>query len=111
MLPLKFNFSLKVFLKLIKETSFPIPKKQLKINLDNGSYTVADFAYPEKKVLIYIDGLSRNIHGNPEQRRKDRLLRAMAKAKGYQIIEISCQDLDDDIVMNMILEELAILIR
>ena len=66
-----------------------LPQFQYKVSLNGNEYTVADFAYPDKKILIYIDGLSENIHGNPLQQQKDKLLRAKAKMKGYEIIEIS----------------------
>ena len=44
--------------------------------------------------MIYIDGLSENIHGNPLQQQKDKLLRAKAKMKGYEIIEALLDDLN-----------------
>ncbi|NPA53646.1 MAG: DEAD/DEAH box helicase [Aquificae bacterium] len=99
------------YLKILKKKDFPLPEKQFRLNLDNGSYTVADFAYPDKKILIYIDGLSKSIHGNPEQRKKDISLRALAKARGYQIFDLSCQDLYDDVVIETHLYELAILLN
>jgi len=38
---------------------------------------------------------------------KDKLLRAKAKLKGYEIIEISAEGLDDDEYISMVLENIA----
>jgi very-short-patch-repair endonuclease len=96
------------FIKILKSQNFLLPQFQYKVSLNGNEYTVADFAYPDKKILIYIDGLSENIHGNPLQQQKDKLLRAKAKMKGYEIIEISAEGLDDDEYISMVLENIAV---
>jgi uncharacterized protein DUF1998 len=84
------------FLALLKESKFPFPPEaQYRLDLGGGSVTVADFAWPEQRLLVYVDGLSKRIHGNPEQQRKDRILRAKAEAKGWKVRMISGEGLGD----------------
>ena len=65
------------------------PNQQLKVELTGGDYTVADWAYPDRRLLIFIDGMSAAIHGNPQQQKKDKLKRAKAKMAGWHVVEIS----------------------
>jgi len=83
------------FLKILKKRGFPTPVPQFEVVLGGTQKTIADFAYPDHKILIYIDGLSEGIHGNPVQRQKDKLLRAKAQAKGFKILEIPAEALSD----------------
>ncbi|MFX0140760.1 MAG: Zn-binding domain-containing protein, partial [Candidatus Hodarchaeota archaeon] len=96
------------FMQIIRNYSFPIPESQYQVNLTDGSYSVADFAYPDKKVLIYVDGMSKKIHGNPEQMKKDKLKRAKLKMMGYLVIEITAVSLNDKKVVDGFLSELAV---
>ncbi len=61
---------------------------QYKINLGGSSYTVADYAYTDAKVAIYIDGLSENLHGDPGNNVKDRRLRAVLVEKVLSIFQV-----------------------
>ncbi|MEQ8192038.1 MAG: helicase-related protein [Candidatus Eremiobacterota bacterium] len=97
------------FIKILQKKNFPVPgESQYKVELGGGSFTVADFAYPDEKILIFIDGLSKKIHGNPEQRRKDTLLRAKAELKGFHVVEISKQGLEDEEILSLILDKISI---
>lgn len=99
------------FAELLYERGFPAPPEaQYRVDLGAGSVTIADFAYPEKKLLVYIDGLSRSIHGNEEQRRKDRRLRTKAQVGGWRVLEVSAQGLRDETIVADMLEHLAILL-
>ena len=51
------------------------------------------------KVVIYLDGLSKAIHGNEERQRIDNLIRAVVKSEGYEVIEIAASHLDDPEIM------------
>ena len=81
----------------------------------NGEYTVADVAYnddlPSKTVLIFIDGLSKKIHGNSEVQLKDKLKRVKLKMKGYNVIETSARGLKDETNLIMFLEELNLYLQ
>lgn len=96
------------FMQIIKSHSFPIPETQYKISLTDGSYSVADFAYPEKNVLIYIDGMHPELHGNPEQRHRDKIKRAKLKMMNYLVLEITAASLNDKAIVAGFLSELAV---
>jgi len=94
---------------ILRSRGFPVPPEaQFRVDLDGGAHTVADFAWPEPKVLIFIDGLSARIHGNLEQQAKDRRLRFKARQKGWQVLEISALGLSDQTLLAAHLEELAV---
>ena len=93
----------------LRKAHFPMPEaQQHRVELSGGSFTVADFAYPSKKVLLYVDGLSERIHGNEEQRRKDRRARAKAEMAGWRVLAISAQGLKDHVVLTDFLDRLAV---
>ena len=97
------------FTKICAKRGFPVPPVgQHKVAFGDGSYTLADFAYPEQNVLVFIDGMSEAIHGNPAQQKKDRLLRAKARMKGWNVVEITAEALDDDESLAVHLEEIAV---
>ncbi len=89
--------------------SFPVPKEsQFKVDLGAGSYTVADFAYPDERVLVFIDGMGKKLHGDPDKQKKDKLARAKLKMKGYHVVEITAEALSDEGSVAMHLEELGV---
>jgi hypothetical protein len=99
------------FLSILEKYGFPNPTDlQYKIDLMNGEYTFADFAYndelPSKTVLIFVDGLSKKIHGNPEAQLKDKLKRVKLRMKGYNVIETSARGLKDETNLIAFLQEL-----
>jgi hypothetical protein len=61
-------------------------------------------------VLIYIDGLSTRLHGNPEQRAKDRRLRTKAKLAGWLVCEYSAEGLSDQTMLSDYLDELGLIL-
>ncbi|HSR68009.1 MAG TPA: DUF1998 domain-containing protein, partial [Acidobacteriota bacterium] len=90
------------FLDICRRRGFPRPPaSQFRVDLD-GDSTVADYAWPDKKILLYIDGLSEPIHGNPSQQRLDRMRRARAEARGYKVVDIPVQGLKDDIALGVL---------
>ena len=50
---------------------------------------------PEEGVCIYLDGLSRHLHGNPDTAERDARIRGWLRNRGYDVIEISVHDLGD----------------
>ena len=94
-------------LRLLEERNFPAPDNMhYSIQLNDGSSTTADFAYPDKRVLIYVDGMT--WHGSVEARRSDRITRIKLRNENWKVIEMTAQDLNDSTAMNRVLEELAI---
>ena len=51
---------------------------------------------PDEGVCIYLDGLSRHLHGNPETVARDREIRGWLRNHGYEVIEITAVELDDE---------------
>ncbi len=78
------RFAEERFLAMLVERGFPPPDSdQYRINLGGSSFTVADFAYTVFKVAIYIDGLSRNLHGDPANKvRTEGCVRCLSKKGG-----------------------------
>ncbi len=93
---------------ILDERGFPQPRKQHRVTLADGTSTVADFAYPAENVLIYTDGMSEKIHGSPEQRRKDGILRAKLNRAGYRVVEITAAALNDRRAVDAKLDEIAV---
>ncbi len=50
---------------------------------------------PDEGVCIYLDGLSRHLHGNPATAERDRAIRDWLRNHGYEVIEIPANELDD----------------
>jgi very-short-patch-repair endonuclease len=84
------------------------PVQQFSVSLAGGDYTVADWAFPDQRLLIFIDGMSVAIHGNPQQQKKDKLKRAKAKMAGWHVVEMTAQELDDDASMSARFEEISV---
>ena len=96
------------FIDILKESSFPLPEGQFRVDFNDGGYTVADFAYPDKRVLIYIDGMSEKIHGKPDQIRKDNIIRAKLRMIGFHVMDITSVSLNDETAVNSFLAELGV---
>ena len=58
-------------------------------------------------VCIYLDGMSRHIHGNQETIAKDRIIREELRSKYYEVIEIMYQQLFDRIMMRNHMKKIA----
>lgn len=98
-----------IFLSRLAERNFVLPDQaQYRINLGGNEFTIADYAYVEAKVLIFIDGLSEALHGDPKQSKEDRLKRVKAKMNGYRVVELAAQALYDETMFSSTLEELAL---
>ena len=51
---------------------------------------------PDETVCIYLDGLSRHLHGNPATAERDREIRSWLRNHGYEVIEINPNQLTDE---------------
>ncbi len=85
-----------------------------RIRLGGGlGTTTPDIVYRDpdddfcKGVCIYLDGMSRHIHGNPETAAKDRAIRTWLRGSDYEVIEIPANELDDEDAMARHLRRLA----
>jgi hypothetical protein len=89
-----------LFRRLLAAAGMPTPMAQHRIDLGVNIYTVPDFFYAgdedaDPGICIYVDGMSRHIHGNPAQAEKDRFLREKLRSSGYEVIEVQSFELDD----------------
>ena len=86
---------------LLIRAGFPPPVGQKEINLGAPlNITTPDFYYEIESghidaVCIYLDGLSKHIHGNPATRQRDIEIRTHLKNTGYEVIEIAYSQLSD----------------
>ena len=60
-----------------------------------------------KKVAIYLDGLSREYHGDPERQKIDMIIRAILRDHGYYVEEMSATSLDDPEMLRLHLRNIA----
>ncbi len=81
-----------------------VRNEQIRLDRTLGT-TTPDVTYrtedhePDEGVCVYLDGLSRHLHGNPETAEKDRAIRDWLRNRGYEVIEIAANELDDDDAM------------
>jgi ATP-dependent helicase YprA (DUF1998 family) len=58
-------------------------------------------------VCVYLDGMSRHIHGNQETAANDRLIREELRSKDYEVVEIMYQQLFDKVMMRQHMRRIA----
>ena len=99
-------------IKILNNHSFPTPDDDhKKITLSNGDSRNVDYIYNlsnNKKVLIFVDGTSEKLHGDPQTATSDKIWRTKAKHEGYLVLTITKQGLQDTTNINAFLQELAI---
>ena len=81
-----------------------IRSEQIRLNRALGTTTPdviyrADDHDADEGVCIYLDGLSKHLHGNPETAEKDREIRTWLRNRGFEVIEIPANELDDEDAM------------
>ncbi len=54
---------------------------------------------PDEGVCIYLDGLSAELHGDPRRAERDREIRTWLRNRGYEVVEIAANELDDEDAM------------
>jgi len=85
------------FAQILRERKFPEPPAaQYSVELGDGDITIPDFAWPEERIAVYIDGMSEAIHGNRQQQMKDTIIRAKLQGLGWRVVAIPASALDDD---------------
>ncbi len=88
-------------MRMLERAGFPPPIPQKEIKLPHlGCSTWPDFYYdvPDGRragICIYLDGMGRHIHGNPDTARRDRELREELRADGYEVVEITFDTMND----------------
>jgi hypothetical protein len=84
---------------------------QLQLGAGLGATTPDAIYRPDdmdlRPVAIYLDGLSRHIHGNLETAERDRLIRAQLREADWEVISITAHDLQDYRAMEKHFKKLA----
>ena len=97
---------------LLLERGFPAfdAQKTIQINAGHIPHTSPDLYYEDPvkgiKVAVYLDGLSKDIHGNKRTARTDYLIRTILKKMGYKVIPIPVSGLDDPEILNYFMQEI-----
>lgn len=101
------------FRHMLEQAGFPPPICQRRIALGRPfGDTVPDFFYegPDAYmpgIALYLDGMSRDLHGDPETRSRDQALRDELRNTGYEVFSISSGELHDRTKMTSYLQQLA----
>lgn len=87
------------------ETERPIP-------ISGGIVTRPDVYFHEPNdqysgVCVYLDGMSRHIHGNSETASRDRVIRDELRNKDFEVVEIMYQQLFDKVSMRLHMRKIA----
>ena len=61
--------------------------------------TLPDFAYVDAEVAVYLDGLSKGLHGNAERQRADAIIRDQLEELGWKVVVIAASHLDDPVLL------------
>ncbi|MEN6546026.1 MAG: DUF1998 domain-containing protein, partial [Armatimonadia bacterium] len=97
------------FITVLEERRFPLPPEaQYAFDLCDGASTVMDFAWPQEKIAVYIDGMSSALHGSKQQQMKDTIIRAKLAGLGWRVVAIAANALKDETALAGHLTALAI---
>lgn len=100
-------------LQFIQKAGLPDPECQKTIPLPNPfTSTSPDFFYEDPKevtdgICIYLDGLSKHIHGNPATKQQDDAIRTYLRDKNFAVLELPASHLQDPASMAAFLYTLA----
>jgi ATP-dependent helicase YprA (DUF1998 family) len=104
--------------RLLKAAGFPDGARgqQLRLHQSVGTTTPdilyrMDFHAEDEGVVVYLDGLSQGLHGNPMTADRDRTIRDWLRNNGYDVIELSVVELDDVAAMQRYFRRLAGFLR
>lgn len=90
--------------QILREHHIPAGKLRETVRLADGMISIPDWLYVDPnnsdiKVAVYLDGMSRSLHGDPQQQIKDQALRGLMEAFGYKVIVVQSRDLTDPEIM------------
>jgi len=93
--------------RLLLDHHFPPGECRKAVRTSVGLTTEPDWLYPESKVAVYLDGMSRGLHGDPKQAKKDLLIRGALEADDYKVVVIQSRDLADPEAVRQHLKNIA----
>jgi RAD3-like DEAD/DEAH box helicase/helicase-like protein/uncharacterized protein DUF1998 len=91
---------------------FPSGKLRETVKTSLGMTTTPDWVFidpvePAIKVAIYLDGMSRGLHGDPKTAQRDQILRQGMEFDGWKVIVIQRRDLEDPTALRLHLKTIA----
>jgi ATP-dependent helicase YprA (DUF1998 family) len=92
---------------LLHEHHFPAGVCRKSIVTSAGLSTEPDWLYEPTKVALYLDGMSRALHGDPKTAQRDQLIRGMLELDGYKVIVVQSRDLNDPQALRQHLRNIA----
>jgi hypothetical protein len=69
--------------------------------------TEPDWVHEESRVAVYLDGMSRGLHGDPKTAQRDQLIRGMLELDGYTVVVVQSRDLNDAQAVRQHLKSIA----
>lgn len=102
--------------EIITQSGLPSFTHQHTIDLGKPlGTTVPDLFYEDPirgtQIAIYLDGLSKGIHGNKNRQQMDRVIRESLEEEGIDVIEIAASDIDDPEAMKRHLKRISMKLR
>jgi len=94
-------------LQLLQDHNFPAGVCRKRIITSAGLATEPDWFREESKVAVYLDGMSRGLHGDPKTAQRDQLIRGMLELDGFTVIVVQSRDLDDPQAVRLHLKNIA----
>lgn len=81
--------------RLLEDHHFPAGECRKRVTTSAGLATSPDWLYEPMKVAVYLDGMSKALHGDPKTAQRDQLIRGMMELDGYTVIVVQSRDLYD----------------
>ncbi|MBU0507444.1 DEAD/DEAH box helicase [bacterium] len=90
--------------RMLLDNHFPAGRLRESVRTSLGITTEPDWLHVDStdtsiKVAIYLDGMSRSLHGDPQQQARDAIIRQALELDGYRVIVIQRKDLNDPEMM------------
>ena len=96
-----------VLVKLLKEHHFPEGHCRKRIMTTIGIATWPDWVHEPTKVAVYVDGMSRGLHGDPKIAQRDHILRQAVEHDDWKVIVVQSRDLNDPQAVRLHLRNIA----
>ncbi len=93
--------------RLLREHHFPEGVCRKRIATSLGIATTPDWVHEPTKVAVYLDGMSRGLHGDPNVAKKDHIIRQAIELDGYTVIVVQSRDLNDPQAVRQHLRNIA----
>ena len=93
--------------RILLDHHFPTGACRKRIVLSTGMPTIPDWLHEPSKTTVYLDGMSRSLHGDPHTAQRDQLIRQMLELDHYKVIVVQARDLDDPEAMRRHLKNIA----